>query len=195
MIPAYYPRRILIYVTLRPALLWSLVSLALFLTLLFAIRWPPEDAGESMDYVSLELVPVQLPRNVSVPDIAVSDNAEKVTIEEKKTEDEPPRFGDDNGQFGDLSETSRAPMPIYARLPDYPVSMRKAGIEGVVIIEIGVDESGGLVYGRVIRSLGREFDLAAMSWVRSIRFRPGLDREGNPARCRVRLPIRFRLED
>ncbi len=195
MMPAYYPRRILIYVALRPALLWSLVSMAVpdvCSSRYAGLRRMPVNRWITCPW---SLCPVQLPRNVTVPDIAVSDNAEKVTVEEKKPEDEPPRFGDDNGQFGDLSETSRAPMPIYARLPDYPVSMRKAGIEGVVIIEIGVDESGGLVYGRVIRSLGREFDLAAMSWVRSIRFRPGLDREGNPARCRVRLPIRFRLED
>ncbi|PKL74127.1 MAG: hypothetical protein CVV27_22085, partial [Candidatus Melainabacteria bacterium HGW-Melainabacteria-1] len=174
----HHPRRILAYIVLRPALLWSLISMIFFLALLFAVRWSSADAASSMEYVSLELVPVQLPRSVTVPDIAVSDNAERVTIEEKKPEDEPPRFGDDSGQFGDLSETSRAPMPIYSRLPEYPVSMRKAGIEGVVIIEIGVDESGTLVYGRGIRSLGREFDLAAMTWVRSIRFRPGLDREG-----------------
>jgi protein TonB len=125
----------------------------------------------------------------------VSKEITEDRIEEKKEEDKPLRFGDESGDYNDLFETSRAPLPIFAALPQYPASMKKQGIEGVVVIEIGVDETGKLLYGVVIRSLGREFDQAAVNWVRSIRFRPGMDRQGTPIRCRVRLPIRFRLED
>ena len=84
---------------------------------------------------------------------------------------------------------------MFSRLPRYPDSMRKAGVEGVVVIELGIDESGTVVFGRIVRSLGREFDAAVIDWARGIRFRPALTKDRVPMRCRIRLPVRFRLED
>jgi len=187
--------RIVRYFSLRPALSWSLASLAVLCALLFIVRWGGDGYDPSqMEYTSLELVPMAMTKSVTQADISVSPEAEKETVEEKE-EDKPLRFGDENGEFTDDFEGGKAPMPIYSSLPDYPRSMKKAGIEGVVVIEIGLDDAGSLLYGRIIRTLGREFDMAAINWVKSIRFRPGMDRDGRRIRCRVRLPIRFKLEE
>ncbi len=195
MTAASTAHRVVRYFSLRPALSWSLASLFVLCALLFIVRWGGEEFDPSqMEFTSLELVPMAMPKSVTQADISVSPEADKETVEEKE-EDKPLRFGDENGEFSDNFEGGRAPMPIYSSLPEYPRSMKKAGIEGVVIIEIGLDEAGGLLYGRIIRTLGREFDMAAIQWVKSIRFRPGMDRDGKNIRCRVRLPIRFKLED
>ena len=83
---------------------------------------------------------------------------------------------------------------MFSRLPRYPDSMRKAGVEGVVVIELGIDESGTVVFGRIVRSLGREFDAAVIDWARGIAFRPALTKDRVPMRCRIRLPVRFKLD-
>ncbi len=138
------------------------------------------------------MVELRLSRLETQADIAVSD---ALAPEMKLPEERPQEFGSEDGSFEALSDTALPPRPVFSRLPRYPESMRKAGVEGVVVIELGIDESGTVVFGRVVKSLGREFDAAVIDWARGIRFRPALTKERVPMRCRIRLPIRFRLED
>ena len=190
--------RIIRYVSLRPSLLWSLVSLTLLTALLFIVQWSEEiitvDHSQITDFQMVEL---RLPQSVTQPDIDISDQITEEVVEEKKEEkkEEPLRFGDDSGDFGDMFDTAVPPRPIYNALPQYPASMRKAGIEGVVVVEIGIDRNGAVLYGKILQSLGREFDLVVLRWARGIRFHPALSRDREAIRSRVRFPVRFRLED
>ena len=188
--------RILRYFKLRPAFKWSVVSLIMLLASLFTIRWdtsiPLEDL-ESFD--RFEMVELRLPKAVTQPDINISDEVAEETVEELEEKEKPLQFGDESGEFSDIFSTSFPPRPIFDFLPAYPQSMRKAGIEGVVVIELGIDENGELLYGRIIRSLGKEFDAAVIQWARQLRFYPALDKDKKPIRCRIRLPIRFKLVD
>ncbi len=185
------------YVLLRPPLLWSVVMTLALTSLLFAVRWGGDFADLSLDdAVEFQMVEFRIPAGVTRPDIQVSDNPDQAEVREpEKKEEEKLRFGDDSGEFGDLANAAVAPRPIFNALPQYPASMRRAGIEGVVIIEIGIDTDGRVLYGRIVQSLGREFDRTVIEWARHLRFHPALDRERSPMRSRVRFPVRFRLEE
>lgn len=185
--------RVVRYVRLRPPLLWSMVSFVVLFGMLFVVRWGASiDARDFASFEAFEMVELRLSRLDTQADIAVSDAA---APEMKLPEEKPQEFGSEDGSYEALSDSALPPRPVFSRLPRYPESMRKAGVEGVVVIELGIDESGAVVFGRIVRSLGREFDAAVIAWARSISFRPALTKERVPMRCRIRLPIRFRLED
>lgn len=188
--------RIIRYFKLRPAFKWSVVSFIILVISLFIIRWnayTPLDELKSFD--EFEMVELRLPKAVTRPDINVSDEVAEETVKEIEEKERPLQFGDESGEFSDIFNTSFPPRPIYNFLPAYPQSMRKAGIEGVVVIELGIDKNGNLLYGRIIRSLGKEFDVAVIKWAQQLRFYPALNRDKKPIRCRIRLPIRFKLVD
>jgi len=185
--------RVVRYVRLRPPLLWSMVSFVVLFGMLFVVRWGASiDARDFASFEAFEMVELRLSRLDTQADIAVSDAA---APEMKLPEEKPQEFGSEDGSYEALSDSALPPRPVFSRLPRYPESMRKAGVEGVVVIELGIDESGAVVFGRIVRSLGREFDAAVIAWARNISFRPALTKERVPMRCRIRLPIRFRLED
>jgi TonB family protein len=184
--------RVVRYVRLRPPLLWSMVSFVVLFGMLFVVRWGASiDARDFASFEAFEMVELRLSRLDTQADIAVSDAA---APEMKLPEEKPQEFGSEDGSYEALSDSALPPRPVFSRLPRYPESMRKAGVEGVVVIELGIDESGAVVFGRIVRSLGREFDAAVIAWARSISFRPALTKERVPMRCRIRLPIRFKLD-
>jgi len=186
-------KRIITYIYLRPPLMWSLISFAVLLIMMTAVRW--KDSSEEKSFETLEsftVVELRMPELQKNPDIDIKDTA--VTEQEPDVREEEMRFGAADGTFETLEDGSVPPRPVFSRLPRYPDSMRKAGVEGIVVIELGIDESGVVVYGRIVKSLGREFDAAVIGWARNLRFYPATTKERKPFRCRIRLPIRFKLE-
>lgn len=186
-------RRILRYLRLRPALSWSIVSLAAFLALMPVIQWYDQDdnpgSGDDSDLVIVEMSLPALQEDVAIPE-PIKQMEEAIT----EAIAEEIRFGEDSPEFVEITPEATAPQIRFSRLPSYPDSMRSAGIEGIVVVEIGIDETGRVLFGRIVESLGREFDLAVIKWVRELKFYPALDSSRRPFRCRVRLPVRFTLE-
>ncbi|MBN2080005.1 MAG: energy transducer TonB [Spirochaetes bacterium] len=186
-------RRILRYLRLRPALSWSIASLAAFLALMPVIQWydldDDPDRGDDSDLVIVEMSLPALQEDVDIPE-PVKQMEEAIT----EAIAEEIRFGEDSPEFIEITPAATAPQLRFSRLPPYPDSMRSAGTEGVVVVEIGIDETGRVLFGRIVGSLGREFDLAVIKWVRELKFYPALDSSRRPFRCRVRLPVRFTLE-
>lgn len=77
--------------------------------------------------------------------------------------------------------------------PIYPAQARRRNQQGVVLVEVRLDERGGLREMKLLRSSGIEsLDEAAMSAVASWRFRPEVQ-DGEPVPSRVRIPIEFAL--
>ncbi|HDP79515.1 MAG TPA: energy transducer TonB [Spirochaetes bacterium] len=187
-------KNIIKYIYLRPPLMWSLISFVALLLMMTAVRW--KESFEEKSFETLEsftVVELRMPELQKNPDIDIKDNT--VTEKEPVVKEEEIRFGAADGTFESLEDGSVPPRPVFGRLPRYPDSMRKAGVEGIVVIELGIDESGGVVYGRIVKSLGREFDAAVIGWAKSLRFYPATTKERKPFRCRIRLPIRFKLEN
>ena len=79
--------------------------------------------------------------------------------------------------------------------PRYPSRARRRGLEGRIVIEVEVLESGAPGRLWVMTSSGHGvLDRAALAAVRQWAFRPPL-RDGRPARAVMRVPILFRLAD
>jgi protein TonB len=75
----------------------------------------------------------------------------------------------------------------------YPEIAKKAGVEGRVIVQFVVDETGSVVDPIVVRGIGAGCDEAAIVAVRQAKFTPGLQRM-KPVKVKMSLPITFKLK-
>jgi len=92
----------------------------------------------------------------------------------------------------DTGETVRQPIPAAAESPiDYPVALWDRGLEGETMLLVHVDEHGDVDSAYVATTSGHaEFDSAAVTGARKLRFTPG--RRGEHAVAMwTRLPVRF----
>jgi protein TonB len=76
---------------------------------------------------------------------------------------------------------------------NYPEIAKKAGVEGRVIVQFVVDESGGVIDPQVVRGIGAGCDEEAIRAVRQAKFTPGKQR-GKPVKVKMSLPITFKLK-
>lgn len=90
---------------------------------------------------------------------------------------------------GDLDNTPRTKLSVS---PLYPYEARNAGLDGEVLVEFVVDETGAVTSPRVVRSSSRLFEEPALRAVAKWKFEPGR-RLGRVVRFRMALPIVFSL--
>ena len=92
-----------------------------------------------------------------------------------------------------LRDVAAPPELVDRVLPEYPRLARQRGLEGQVVLEVVLDQSGRVEDEiRVLRSLPL-LDAAAIAAVKRWRFRPARDREGRPMRVVMEIPVRFVL--
>lgn len=96
------------------------------------------------------------------------------------------------GDAWSMEEVEQPPELVAAVPPAYPPALRRAGVEGRVVVVFVVDEQGRVLDPRVERSTRPEFEGPALEAVRKWRFRPG-QKDGQPVRTFLRQPIRFSL--
>ncbi len=77
---------------------------------------------------------------------------------------------------------------------NYPERAKRAGIDGRVIIQFIVTETGDVEDPNVIRGIGGGCDQEALRVVKEAKFQPGRQR-GKPVRVQYSLPIIFRLQN
>jgi TonB family protein len=75
----------------------------------------------------------------------------------------------------------------------YPSIAKKAGIQGRVVVEFVVDESGAVRDAKVVSGIGAGCDEEAVRAVEAARFIPGM-LDGNPVAVRMALPVSFKLQ-
>jgi TonB family protein len=86
-----------------------------------------------------------------------------------------------------------APILIEALDPVYPDSARQAGLEGMVMLQIVIDEQGKVVDAEVVLAQPPGvFEKAALEAVRKWRFKPALQRE-KPVKVQMAQTVMFRL--
>ncbi len=100
--------------------------------------------------------------------------------------------------------TQEAVAVVASRLPswtgglisesDYPVEMRKEKQESRVIAEVLIDVTGQVKAVSIVQGGGPQFDQVVLDKLKDARFRPALDKQGQPINCRVRIPISFKLD-
>ena len=93
---------------------------------------------------------------------------------------------------GTMSSTVTAPVPIYTPNPPYSEEARKAGVSGVVEVDITIDAAGNVQDARVVKPLGHGLDEKAVEAVRKWKFKPGY-KDGKPVTVIATIEVNFRL--
>ncbi len=75
----------------------------------------------------------------------------------------------------------------------YPALEKRAGKEGIVIIEVDIDENGILQAARIKKSGGKNFDTSALEMIENSTYNPGV-KDGVPIPVRMRFTIRYKLK-
>ncbi len=85
-----------------------------------------------------------------------------------------------------------APVRLSGRDPRYTEAARRAGIQGVVILEAVIDREGRVTASRVLKNLPMGLDREAQEAVKEWRFQPAT-RGGQPVSVYFALIVEFKL--
>ena len=75
----------------------------------------------------------------------------------------------------------------------YPEFARKHGVEGKVVVEALITETGEVAETNIIESLGAECDKEAIRAIQSVVWKPAMQK-GIPVRSQILIPIYFKLQ-
>lgn len=103
-------------------------------------------------------------------------------------------FGQGMADLFDLANLDQRPEPTLQSQPLYPFEMRRAGINGQVVVGFIVDSNGNTRDAYAISSTQKEFEAAAIQAVMKWRFRPGR-KGGRAVNTRMSVPIVFNITD
>jgi TonB family protein len=93
----------------------------------------------------------------------------------------------------EASELDFDPVPFHRMLPEYPVALRRDGIEGNVVVVFRVDTSGAVIAVEVESTTHPEFTASVVHAVLQWRFMPGTI-EGKAVNFRIRQPVEFHID-
>jgi TonB family protein len=80
------------------------------------------------------------------------------------------------------------------RFLEYPAEAKKQRIEGTITVEFVVERDGKITDVHALKDIGGGCAEEAVRIVKKlVPFKPGLNRQGQPARIRYRIPIQFKL--
>lgn len=100
--------------------------------------------------------------------------------------------GDDDYAIFELSDLDRKPHALFQTEPVYPYSLKQQKIEGWVIIEWIITDTGRVTQPRVIQSSHREFQQPAIDSISSSKWKAG-EISGKAVNSRVRQKITYSL--
>ena len=87
----------------------------------------------------------------------------------------------------DVSE----PQPVKVTSPPYPDSLRKFGVEGVVILQVIVGRDGHIYRPSVVQSLNADLDKIALQTVKAWQYYPAI-KDKHPVDVLISLDVMFR---
>ncbi len=97
-----------------------------------------------------------------------------------------PRESDD-GKKREMPKALSRPLPVY------PLSMRRSGLRGDVLVEFVVNAEGRAENAVVVRTLNPAFNESALEAIRGFRFEPGRV-DGRAVKTRMMQPISYSLD-
>jgi TonB family protein len=110
--------------------------------------------------------------------------------------DESPRFREDTPSFTPYvikPELRNRPEVQQALVRNYPPHLRDRRVSGTTLVWLLIDEIGRVVNAQVKESSGEpDLDKAALQVARAMLFTPAKNRESQPVKVWIQLPIVFR---
>jgi TonB family protein len=91
-----------------------------------------------------------------------------------------------------VGQDVQAPKLLFRAEPKYTEAARREELQGIVLLELIVDQNGLPTEIEVLSPLGLGLDEAAVDAVRTWRFKPGM-KDGKPVRVRATVETTFRL--
>ena len=100
----------------------------------------------------------------------------------------PPTYAEANSNRTDL------PSPVHTVRPEFPWSMRRAGIPGYVNVRCLIDAQGRVAETTVATATDDAFVKPALLALRQWQFKPAM-RDGVAVPMAILVPIRFSLQE
>lgn len=94
----------------------------------------------------------------------------------------------------DISKLDQIPVAKFQAAPQYPFEMRRAGIQGEVLVDFIVTSEGDVRNAYAAHSTQREFEASAVLAVSKWKFRPG-KRGGRSVNTHMQVPVGFTLSE
>jgi periplasmic protein TonB len=82
-------------------------------------------------------------------------------------------FGKGISNLFNVGDLDQQPVARVRQAPTYPYDMRRAGINGTVVVEFIISTEGDVIQTNVVRSSHREFEMPALQAVQKWKFKPG----------------------
>jgi len=82
-------------------------------------------------------------------------------------------FGKGIGNLFNVGDLDQQPVARVRQAPSYPYDMRRAGINGSVVVEFIISTEGDVIQTQIVRSSHREFEMPALQAVQKWKFKPG----------------------
>lgn len=82
-------------------------------------------------------------------------------------------FGKNITNLFNVGDLDQQPVPRVRPAPTYPYDMRRAGINGTVVVEFIISTEGDVIQTQIVRSSHREFEMPALQAVQKWKFKPG----------------------
>ena len=97
-----------------------------------------------------------------------------------------------------VKEVDKMPTPekgIYsiAENVKYRNTAKEAGVEGKVLVQAMIDETGKVVETEIVRSVSKECDMAAVEAIKKTKWLPA-EKDGEKVPAEVTVPIKFKLD-
>ena len=134
--------------------------------------------------------PVIQKREVVVNSVKASENIQETEKEVVEVEEEPEEI--DYIPQHKISVVPEIPTKQILSKIEYPKMAMKQGIEGVVYLELFIDEAGNIRHINVLKDPGYGFAEAAIAALDGVTCKPALMND-KPVAVRFRYPVRFVL--
>lgn len=191
----------------REAIVVSLIAnLALF-TLMAGIT--SREKSEQVDYVPVDMIQLtSVVKQVNIAPSAPAPPQEQQPLPEAKPEPVVEKeLGMDKTGVEAAQPAPQQPQTVYhpfhkvTRMPYfktqvkpvYPASERAVGSQARVLVEVFINQYGGVDDVKIVKSGGRFFDEAVIKAVKTSSFDPAYI-EGKPVAVQVQIPYLFKLE-
>lgn len=86
-----------------------------------------------------------------------------------------------------------APVPVRTVMPEYPATLKRDGVNGIVVVQCTIDVQGNVDSPQVQKSTNAEFDKPALEAIKKWKFKPA-KQDGSPVARKVSIPIKFVAE-